>query len=118
LKQAGLRATPRLPGSFMTSREWGDDESEHHRWMWSKISAADGTPIGTIAVVFFHDHIQIRIPRPFKIIGLEATSKGAVIAALSRLSPDFKNALEAKIEIAQYLAQLSASEQSQRRPDC
>ena len=112
LKEAGLRATPRLPGSFMTSREWGDDESDRQRWMWSKISAADGASIGTIAVVFFHDHIQIRIPRPFKIIGVEATSKGAVIAALSRLSPDFKNALEAKIEIAQYLAQLAADEQA------
>lgn len=112
LKQARLRATPRLPGSFSASREWGDDESDRQRWMWSKISATDGTPIGTIAVVFFHDHIQIRIPRAFNIIGLEATSKSAVIAALSRLSPDFNNALEAKIEIAHYLAQLAASEQA------
>lgn len=108
LRQVGLRAAPRLPGGFSISREWGDDESDRQRWMWSKISKIDGEALGTIVCVFYHDHTQIRIPRPFRIIALTETSKGEVIAALSRLSADFASALEAKIEIAQYLAQMEA----------
>ena len=105
LREVGYRATPRLPGNFMISREWGA-EDDRQRWMWSKITRAGGETIGTIVTVFFHDHLQIRIPRPFQIIALEATSKRAVVEALSQRSPDFKNALEAKIGIAQYLASL------------
>jgi hypothetical protein len=112
LKTVGLRATPRLPGGFTVSREWGDDESDRQRWMWSKIADVDGKPLGTIAVAFFHDHIQVRIPRGFKIMGVEATGKAGVIAALSRLSPDFADAQEARIEIAQYLAQLAENQGS------
>jgi hypothetical protein len=107
-REAGLRATPRLPGSFSISREWGP-EDDRERWMWSKITKADGAAPGTIVTVFYHDHLQIRIPRAFKIIGLEATTKGDVIKALSRLSADFKDALEAKIEIAQYLEGLAGN---------
>ena len=70
--------------------------------MWSKITATgDGTAFGTIVTVFFHDHVEIRIPRPFKIIALKETSKADVVKALSA---DFKNALEARIEYAQYYA--------------
>ncbi|MBA3869039.1 MAG: hypothetical protein H0X30_07790 [Anaerolineae bacterium] len=105
--EVGLRATPRLPGSFPISREWGEDEMDRQRWMWSKITRKDGTNVGTIVTVFFHEHEQIRIPRPFQIIALEETSKGAVVEALSRRSLDFKNAQEAKIEIAQYMAQVA-----------
>jgi hypothetical protein len=70
--------------------------------MWSKISTTDGAPVGTIAIVFWHDHTQIRIPRPFQVIALEETTKGDVIKALSALSPDFKAALEARVEYADY----------------
>ena len=80
--------------------------------MWSKITKADGAALGTIVTVFYHDHLQIRIPRAFKIIALEVTTKGDVIKALSRLSTDFKDALEAKIEIAQYLAGLAENSNS------
>jgi hypothetical protein len=111
LREAGLRATPRLPGSFPMSREWGP-EDDRQRWMWSKITAADGAAVGTIVTVFFHDHLQIRIPRAFEVIALEVTAKREVVKALSRLSPEFKDALEAKIEIAQYLAQLAANSNS------
>lgn len=101
----GLKATPRLPGRFDSSREWGEDETDRQRWMWSKITAtADGTPFVTIVTVFFHDHVEIRIPRPFQIIALKETSKADVVKALSTLSADFKNALEARIEYAQYYA--------------
>ena len=109
LKAVGLRATPRLPGDFNASREWGA-EDDRERWMWSKIATRDNTPIGTIVVVFYHDHEQIRIPRAFKIIGLEASGKREVVTALSRLMPEFRAAREAKIEIAEYLAQLEQSQ--------
>jgi hypothetical protein len=106
-KQAGLRSTPRLPfGNFSISREWGPEE-DRQRWFWSKITAAEGAAIGTIAIVFYHDHYQIRIPHPPQIYALEETTKGAVIRALSRISADFKDAVEAKVEIAEYLAQLA-----------
>ena len=73
--------------------------------MWSKITATgDGTAFGTIVTVFFHDHVEIRIPRPFRVISLKETSKTDVVKALSNLSADFKNALEARIEYAQYYA--------------
>lgn len=106
-KEAGLRSTPRLPfGGFSDSREWGPEE-DRQRWFWSKITTTDGSVLGTIALAFYHDHIEIRIPRPPRVMALEESSKGAVLAALGRLSPDFKAATEARIEIAEYLAQLA-----------
>ncbi len=110
LSEVGLKATPRLPGSFTISREWGDDETDRQRWMWSKITRKDGTAVGTIVTVFHHDHEQVRIPRAFQIIALEESSKGAVVAALSKHSEDFKNAEEATIEIARYMAQMSGND--------
>lgn len=102
MRLAGLKAVPRLPGHFDSSREWGDDDSDRQRWMWSKISALDGRPFGTIVCAFFHDHVQIRIPRPLRIIALAETSKRDVVKTLSDLSPEFQNALEAREEYAQY----------------
>jgi hypothetical protein len=110
LKEVGMKATPRLPGNFSVSREWGDDERDRQRWMWSKITTKEGAPVGTIATVFYHDHEQIRIPRPFRIIALTETTKGDVVKALSKISSDFKNALEARIEYAEYYAQASAKD--------
>jgi hypothetical protein len=104
LKTVGLRAVPRLPGSFSTSREWGDDDSDRQRWFQSKIVTTDGAAVGTMVVIFYHDHLQIRIPRPFEIFGLDVTSRGSVIEALSRRSEAFKKALDAKDEYAAYLA--------------
>jgi hypothetical protein len=105
MKEVGLRATPRLPGHFNSSREWGP-EDERERWMWSKITMADGAAVGTIVTVFYHDHLQIRIPRAFRVIPLAVTGKRAVVAALSQQSAEFRDALEARIEIAQYLESL------------
>jgi len=67
-KQVDLRAMPRLPGKFDIPREWGEDESDRQRWMWSKIVTTQGESVGIIVTVFFHDHLQIRIPRPFDIM--------------------------------------------------
>jgi hypothetical protein len=105
IKEAGFRITPKLPGNFMISREWGE-ETDRQRWMWSKVTTAEGEPVGTLVIVFYHDHETIRIPRAFEVIALEATSKGDVIRALSQRSPEFASAREAKIEIAEYLASL------------
>src|SRR5687768_12115987 len=84
-KQVGLQAIPRLPGSFINSREWGPEE-ERQRWMWSKIVSAGGTAVGTIVIIFYHDHLQVRIPRAFEVIALEETTKGEVIKALSGIA--------------------------------
>lgn len=108
-KANGLRATPKLPGSLNLSREWGDDDRDRQRWMWSKIIGADGTAIGTIVTVFYHDHIEIRIPRVFQIIAIKETSKGAVIEALSRMSADFANAMDMKQEFALYMQEMEQS---------
>jgi hypothetical protein len=102
-REAGWRVQPRLPGNFGISREWGDDERDRQRWMWSKITAPDGTVWGTIATGFYHDHCEIRIPRPFRIIALRESTKGEVVKALTTQLPEFGNALEATIEYAEYL---------------
>lgn len=109
-KQVGLRSVPRLPiGNFATSREFGE-EDDRQRWFWSKITTMEGATVGTIAIVYHHDHVQIRIPRPPGVIALKETSKAAVVAALSRISPEFGNALEARVEYAEYYQQGAASE--------
>jgi hypothetical protein len=105
LKEAGLRSRPKLPfGNFSISREWGP-EDDRQRWFWSKISTEEGAPLGTIVVIFYHDHFKVRIPRPPGIIALEETAKENVINVLSALSPEFGEALEAKAEYALYLQQ-------------
>jgi hypothetical protein len=78
--------------------------------MWSKIVSADGAAVGTIVTIFYHDHLQIRIPRAFDVIALAETAKGEVIEALSQRSAEFRDALEAREEIALYLAQLEQAE--------
>lgn len=102
-KAVGLRATPKLPGSLNASREWGP-EDQRERWMWSKITRENGEAVGTLVTVFYHDHLEIRIPRAFRILALEVSSKGDVLKALSDLAPEFANAPDMKAEIAAYMA--------------
>lgn len=109
LKQAGLRPTPRFPGNFEISREWGP-EHDRQRWMWSTITAADGAVIGTMVTLYFHDHTEFRLPRQPGVIALAETGKEAVVAALGRRSADFQQAREAKIEIEEYLRSLDSSQ--------
>ncbi|OWY63777.1 hypothetical protein B7486_51090 [cyanobacterium TDX16] len=103
LKQAGLHPLPWFPGDFNSSREWGADQSDRQRWMWSTIAPMGKEAIGTIVIIIFHDHTQFRLPRPPRTIALTETSKEAVVAVLSERSTNFKNALEFQIEYAQYL---------------
>jgi Family of unknown function (DUF6022) len=107
LKQAELRPEPRFPGDFNISREWGNQEqTDQQRWMWSTINSTEGKPLGTIVTITYHDHTQFRIPQKPQIIALTETSKEAIVEALSHRSVEFKNALEFKIEYAEYLRSL------------
>lgn len=104
-KAMGLRTTPRLPfGGFADSREWGPEE-DRQRWFWSKITADDEVALGTLVLAFYHDHVRLRIPRPPRVVPIEATSKVAVIAALARIAPEYGRTQDARSEIAAYLAQ-------------
>ncbi len=104
LKQTGVSVSPRLPGDFDLSREWGNaDESDQQRWMWSTLTAATGEPLGTFVTVIFHDHTEFRVPRQPQIIALRETGKEAVVDALSHRSDEFKQALEFTVAYAAYL---------------
>lgn len=104
LRESGLRASPKLPGDFEISREWGQaDETDQQRWMWSAIETAEGVPLGTIVTITYHDHTGFRVPRAPGILALAETG-GCVVAALSARSADFAAAREASVEIAEYLA--------------
>lgn len=109
LKEMGLKPTPRLPGDFSTSREWGvpagDDEQ---RWMWSTVIGADGAPLGTLVTIVYHDHTQFRLPRPPQLFALAEVGEEAVVAALSALSAEFKHALPFTEEYALYLQSLES----------
>lgn len=104
LQQAGMRISPRLPGDFDISREWGNtDETDQQRWMWSTVTATTGEPIGTLVTITYHDHTRFHIPRQPGLFALAATGKAAVVDALSQRSDDFKQAREFTEEYAEYL---------------
>jgi hypothetical protein len=106
LKEDGLRADTRLPGNLEISREWGntDDFTDQERWMWSTITKIDdGESIGTIVTKVYHDHTQLRLPRPPQVIALAESTKENVVQALSELSSNFKQAREFQIEYAEYM---------------
>lgn len=107
LREAGMKAKPRLPGDFDISREWGvPEQNDEQRWMWSTILDPDGKPIGTIATITYHDHTQYRLPRQPGVIALAEVGKEAVVEALSQRSEDFRNALEFTLEYERYLKSL------------
>jgi len=70
LERVGFAANPALPGNFSISREWGP-EHERQRWLWSKITAPRGEFLGTILVIFYHDHTRLSIPRPPLVLPLQ-----------------------------------------------
>jgi hypothetical protein len=106
LREAGLVAKPRLPGSFQTSREWGNyDESHQQRWMWSIVHKMDGPPIGALAVGSHHSHLRFEVPRGPEVIGLEATTPSAVVGKLSAVLPEFGKAQDFRAWYAQYVAE-------------
>jgi hypothetical protein len=104
LKEVGLRPEPHFPGEFDISREWGNEgENDQQRWMWSTVYSPSNERLGTIVTVVYHDHTQLRVPRQPRIIALRETGKDNVVAALSLLSPNFKQALKFTEEYEEYL---------------
>lgn len=104
LRGIGLKAVPRLPGSFQSSREWGNaDESHQQRWFWSVILREDGTAIGAIAVGSHHDHSCFRLPRPPEVVAVEAITPAAIIRELSARMPEFGQAQDFRSWYADYL---------------
>jgi Family of unknown function (DUF6022) len=108
LRAAGLRAWPRLPGKFDISREWGNaDETDQQRWMWSTVRPlVKGNALGTLVTITYHDHSRFHAPRAPGVFALRETGKEAVVESLSQRSQEFRQAREASIEIAEYLASL------------
>ncbi|REK77641.1 DUF6022 family protein [Paenibacillus paeoniae] len=113
MKGNGLQPSPRLPGDFDISREWGnEDESDQQRWMWSAIHDGDGSPLGTIVLQIFHDHTQFRLPRRPGILALSVTGKEEVVRVLSQKSASFEQALEFTEEYKLYLQSLNEEQNS------
>ncbi len=113
LRQAGLKPHPRLPGKFDISREWGQnpEETDQQRWMWSTLARlVSGEALGTLVTITYHDHTRFYIPRAPGIFAIPEFGKEAVVAALSERSTDFRQAREASIEVAEYLASLKQSQ--------
>lgn len=95
LADAGLKAVPRLPGSFQSSREWGNlDETHQQRWFTSRILSVDGTTLGTLAVGSHHDHSRFRLPRTPEVIALNARTAKDVVNELAAQRPRFAEAQE------------------------
>jgi len=87
---AGLKPSPRLPGSFQSSREWGNaDETHQQRWFYSTIVTADGGPLGAVAVGAHHDHQQFRLPRSLEILAVRATTPAAIEKEIGTRLPEY-----------------------------
>lgn len=112
LKSEGFKFRPKLPGDLNISREWGMNESDRQRWMWSTVRHSDGSDCGTIVMKIFHDHTRFRLPRKPAVTFLYVTGKQEVIRQLSKVSDEFAKALDMKTEYAAYLENLSSVEKT------
>lgn len=86
-----LGVYPRLPGSFMESREWGNaDGSEQQRWFWTSIvRQRDVCALGTLVTVLHHDHRCFRLPRAPEMFALAAVGVDVVERELCSLSAGY-----------------------------
>ena len=98
LRDASMCPKPRLPGNLSISREWGP-QHERQRWSWSGITAPDGRPLGTIAVILDHDHTRLRVPKAPDVLPLRSTTREGVIEELSARSINFSQVLDAAAEL-------------------
>lgn len=64
---------------------WGPPE-ERERCIWYTISMNDGTSIGTMILQVYHSHRAFHIPRPPRLLDIEATEREQIISLLSRAS--------------------------------
>lgn len=104
LAGSGLTASPRLPGQFDISREWGNsDETQQQRWMWSLVLDSENRNLGTLVTVIHHDHSRFRLPQPPEIFAIAENTKQQIVEALSQRSDGFREALEFNEWYANYL---------------
>jgi hypothetical protein len=85
LRQAGVTCQQRLPGDFATSWEQGPQQ-ERDRRFWSVLHLDNGAVLGTLVTHFFHDHTQLRIPRPAIVQALTETHPEAIVQVLRDMS--------------------------------
>jgi hypothetical protein len=73
LNRQGLTCRPPLPGSLPLSEErWGTEDHRERR-MWTLLFDRDDQVLGAIVTRFFHDHTELRLPRPPTVDGLAET---------------------------------------------
>ena len=71
--------------------------------MWSVIEEENGVAVGTIVTKVYHDHTQLRVPRPPEVFALAETDQADIVAALSHRSASFRDAREFRIEAEKYM---------------
>src|SRR3954454_22319776 len=76
LRQANLTCRPGFPGEFSSSWEQGPRE-ERERRFWCVLQHGEARTIGALVTRFFHDHPQLRIPRPPVVLTVEKTDPAA-----------------------------------------
>ncbi|HEY7416546.1 MAG TPA: DUF6022 family protein [Ktedonobacteraceae bacterium] len=86
LASVDLIAQPHLPGDLSWSwEEWGPQQ-ERERRLASVVSQKDGEALGTLVIRFFHDHTQLRLPRPLIISSLRETDREAIAQAIQHIA--------------------------------
>lgn len=86
LASVDLIAQPHLPGDLSWSwEEWGPQQ-ERERRLVSIVSQKDGEALGTLVIRFFHDHTQLRLPRPPIISPLREIDREAIAQAVQHLA--------------------------------
>src|SRR2546421_12781067 len=74
LERESFACQPRLPGNRSLAEErWGPEYFRERR-MWTLLVDTGGRELGALVTRFFHDHTQLRLPRPPTIKGLPETS--------------------------------------------
>jgi hypothetical protein len=78
LKQVGLACDPGLPGRFPLSREQWGPQQERERRFWCVVSEDNGVALGSLITRYFHDHTQLRIPRPPMVLAYAQTNQTTI----------------------------------------
>ncbi|MCM3000035.1 DUF6022 family protein [Paenibacillus cellulositrophicus] len=88
IAEAGWVTQPVLPGIFPQSEEhWGPWENRERRF-WSVIQQDNGKALGTLITRIFHDHTQLRLPRPPHIYAIHETDPSEISHILIHTDPD------------------------------
>lgn len=88
IAEAGWVTQPVLPGTFPQSEEhWGPWENRERRF-WSVIQHDSGKALGTLITRIFHDHTQLRLPRPPHIYAIHETDPSEISHFLIHADPN------------------------------